>query len=111
MAEQTTQPKAQTPEVKKTKKKGKWFQKIPKNVLFSPGGAILILFAIVMEGLDWIPIPFVDQLWELPLELIFIVLLTLIAKVPLKTSVLPFFVERIPILNDILPTWAIRMFT
>ncbi|MEA3344070.1 MAG: hypothetical protein U9Q16_00055 [Patescibacteria group bacterium] len=109
MAEQETKPK--TPEVAKTKKKGKWFQKIPKDVLFSPGGAILILFAIIMEGIDLLPIPFVDQLWELPLELIFIALLTVIAKVPLKTSVLPFLVERIPILSDIIPTWAIRMFT
>lgn len=91
------------------KKKGKWFKKIPTEVLLSPGGMVLIFFAFLMEVLDIIPIPFIDQLWELPLELIFLVLLTIIAKVPLKTSVIPFVVERIPIINDILPTWLIRM--
>jgi hypothetical protein len=108
MAEQET--KLKKSQLIDSKKKGKWFQKIPKNVILSPGGAILVLFAILIEGVDLIPIPFVDQLWEIPLELIFIALLTVIAKVPLKTSILPFLVERIPIVNDILPTWIIRMF-
>lgn len=90
------------------KKKG-WFQKIPKDVLFSPGGIVLIFFAIVMELVDLIPLPVVDQIWELPFEIIFIILLTLIAKVPLKTSLIPFLIERIPVINDILPTWVIRM--
>jgi len=90
------------------KKKG-WFDKIPTNILLSPGGMVLIFFALIMEILDIIPIPFVDQLWELPLELTFIVLLTIIAKVPLKTSIIPFLIERIPIINDILPTWVIRI--
>ncbi len=103
-------PREQPPEKpKKVKKKGKWFGKIPTNVLLSPGGMVLIFFALIMEILDIIPIPFADQLWELPLELIFIVLLTIIAKVPLKTSIIPFLIERIPIVSDILPTWVIRM--
>ncbi len=97
------------------KKKGirlkkKWFSKIPTDVLLSPGGMVLIFFALLMETLDLIPIPFVDQLWELPLELIFIFLLIKIAKVPLKTAIIPFLIERIPIISDILPTWVIRMF-
>jgi len=66
MAEQSNSPKVQTPKAKPLKKKGKWFQKIPKNVLLSPAGAILVLFAIIMEAVDVIPIPFVDQLWEIP---------------------------------------------
>ena len=91
------------------KKKKGWFQKIPTRVLLSPAGVILIFFAMVMEVIDWIPLPVVDQLWELPLEILFIILLTVLAKVPIKTSVLPFLVERIPILSDVLPTWVIRM--
>jgi len=91
------------------KKKAGWFQKIPSNILLSPGGIILLFIAIIMEIVDLIPIPFIDQLWELPFEIIFIVLLTLIAKVPIKASVIPFIIERIPIINDILPTWVIRM--
>jgi len=101
MAEEET--KAPTP------KKGKWFQKIPKEVLLSPGGIVLIFFALSMEILDLIPIPFIDQLWELPLEIVFIFLLSLVAKTPLKTSVIPFLIERIPIISDILPTWVIRL--
>lgn len=89
-------------------KKG-WFKKIPSDVLLSPGGFLLIAFAIGMEILDLIPIPFIDQLWELPLEIIFIILLAIIAKVPLKASLIPFLIERIPVLSDICPTWILRM--
>jgi len=91
-----------------SKKKG-WFKKIPADIILSPGGMVLIFFALFMEILDLIPIPFIDQIWELPLEIIFIILLGVIAKVPLKTSLIPFLIERIPIINDILPTWIIRM--
>lgn len=90
-------------------KKGRWFRKIPTNVLLSPGGMLLIFFAFLMEVLDLIPIPGVDQIWELPLEIIFVIFLTLIAKVPLKSSLIPILIERIPIISDILPTWIIRM--
>ena len=93
----------------KIKKKKGWFQKIPTRVLLSPAGVILVFFAMVMEVIDWIPLPGIDQLWELPLELLFIGLLTVLAKVPIKASVLPFLLERIPILSDVLPTWVIRM--
>ncbi len=92
------------------KKKGGWFQKIPTDVLLSPGGIILIFFAIFMEILDWIPIPVVDQLWELPFEIVFMILLAIIAKVSFKGMIIPFLIERIPALSDIIPTWFIRMF-
>ena len=90
-------------------KKGGWFQKIPADVLLSPAGMVLIFFAIIIEIIDLIPIPVLDQIWELPLEIIFIFLLTILAKVPLKASVIPFIIERIPLINDLLPTWLIRM--
>lgn len=93
-----------------TPKKGGWFKRIPRDVLFSPGGVILILFAVVMEIVDLIPLPIADQIWELPFEIVFILLLVIIAKVPLKASLIPFLIERIPVINDILPTWVIRMF-
>ena len=95
--------------IKNPQKKG-WFHKIPSDILLSPGGIILIVFALVIEIIDIIPIPFIDQLWEIPLEIIFIALLIIIAKVPLKSCLIPFLIERIPIVNDILPTWLIRMF-
>ncbi len=98
------------PAVKKGKTLGKWFQKIPREILFSPGGIVLIVFALIMEILDWIPIPIIDNLWELPLELIFIVFLAIIVKLPLQSMLIPFIIERIPMVNDIVPTWFIRMF-
>ncbi len=91
------------------KKKGGWFKKIPSDVLLSPRGMVLIFFALIMEIIDVIPIPFIDQLWELPLEIIFITLLIIIAKVPLKSCLIPFLIERIPVISDILPTWVMRM--
>ena len=94
--------------IREKDKKG-WFQKIPTDIILSPAGMILIFFAIVMEIVDLIPFPVVDQLWELPFEIVFIILLTVLAKVPLKASVIPFLIERIPMVSDILPTWVIRM--
>jgi hypothetical protein len=95
----------QTATVKKSR-----LSKIPTEVLLSPGGIILIFFALVLELLDLIPIPFLDQIWELPFELIFIFLLIIIAKVPIKSCLLPFIIERVPAINDILPTWLLRLF-
>jgi hypothetical protein len=93
------------------KKKGGWFQKIPTEILLSPGGMILIFFALIIEIIDWIPLPFVDQIWELPLEIGFIVLLVIIVKdISWKSLVIPFIIERIPGISDIVPTWLIKMF-
>jgi len=91
------------------KKRGGWFQKIPADVLLSPGGMILIFFALIMEIIDWIPLPFIDQVIELPLEIIFIVFLVLITKTSFKSLLIPFIIERIPVISDVLPTWLIRM--
>jgi len=91
------------------KKKGGWFQKIPTDIILSPGGILLISLAVIIEVLDLIPLPIIDQIWELPLELLFMVMLFFIAKTPLKTMILPFIIERIPFISDVLPTWFLRM--
>ena len=111
MAEETPSTKIKGKATVKTPvpKKGGWFKKIPADVILSPGGIVLIFFALVIEIIDLIPLPGIDQIWELPLEIIFIILLGIIAKVPLKTSLIPFLIERIPVISDILPTWVIRM--
>jgi len=97
------------PEKKKVKKKGGWFQKIPTNVLFSPAGMVLAMLALAIEVIDWIPIPVIDQIFELPLEIILIVLMiALIPDISLKSLAIPFLIERIPIINDIVPTWFIK---
>ena len=103
MADATQTIKATVPQ-----KKG-WFQKIPTDILLSPGGMVLIFLALIIEIIDWIPIPFIDQIIELPLELMFIVLLVVITKTSFKSLIIPFIIERIPVLSDILPTWLIRM--
>ena len=93
------------------KPKGGWFQKIPRDILFSPGGMILIFFALITEIIDFLlPLPIIEYLIEIPLEIIFLVLLSIIAHYPFKAMVIPFIIERIPIISDILPTWLIRMF-
>ena len=96
------------------KKKGRWFQKIPTDVLLSPAGLVLISFAAFMELLDLIPVPIVDQIWEIPLEIVFIILLVKFAHVSLKSCVIPFCGERIIGLVtagfDFIPTWIIKIF-
>lgn len=102
-------PKSIPQKTSQGKTSGKWFQKIPTEILFSPGGVILIFFAFIIEIIDMIPIPAIDQAWELPLEIVFIILLAIIAKTPFLSMIIPFIIERIPIVNDIVPTWLIRM--
>lgn len=97
------------PQVKKQKKKGGWLQKIPKEILFSPGGMILFFFALMIEIIDLIPLPFLDQIFELPLEITFLLLFAVIVKPSFKSMVIPFLIERVPIINDILPTWILKM--
>ncbi len=99
-------------EIKKPlEKKGKWFQKIPKEVLLSPGGMILLFFAGIIELIDLIPIPFIDQIWELPLEMIFIALfMAIVPNASLKSFIIPFVIERIPVLSDIIPSFLLKMF-
>ena len=91
-------------------KKGGWFQKIPPDIILSPGGIILIFLAIIIEIVDWIPVPVIDQIIELPLEIFFIVFFVIITKASFKSLIIPFVIERIPGVSDILPTWLIRMF-
>ncbi len=93
-----------------TKKKPSWFQKIPTDILLSPGGIILAFLALIIEVMDLIPIPVIDQIWELPLEILLIILLfSLVPDLSWKSMIIPFVIERIPILNDILPTWFLRI--
>lgn len=90
-------------------KKSSWLSKVPREVLFSPGGIILLFFAAIIEVIDLIPVPIIDQIWELPLELIFMIFFVAIVRPPIKAVVIPFIVERLPIINDVLPTWVIKM--
>ncbi|MDP3991170.1 MAG: hypothetical protein Q8P63_02655 [Candidatus Nealsonbacteria bacterium] len=104
-------PKPDIPK-KPAKKKGGWFQKIPREILFSPAGIFLMFFAAILEIIDWIPGAGADTLtWELLLEIIFIIfLMALVKDISKKSLIIPFFIERIPGLSDILPTWLLKFF-
>jgi len=110
-AEEKTEKGKETAKPAVPKKKGGWFQKIPRDVLLSPGGMVLIFLALLIEIIDLIiPLPLVEQIIELPLEILFIVLFLSITKTSVKSLIIPFLIERIPIISDILPTWLLRMF-
>ena len=95
----------------KKKGAGKWFKKIPRDFLLSPAGVILMIYAGIMEIIDLIPVPGLDSLtWELALEIPFVILLIVLAKVPIQSTIIPLLIERIPAVSDIAPTWVIRMF-
>jgi len=108
------------PDIKKTdssaasgiKPGSKWFKKIPKDILLSPGGMILIFFALVLEVTDLlIPPSLVDSLLiEMIPELVFCAMLHFIADIPFSSQLIPFLIERIPIVSDIVPTWLLKLF-
>lgn len=99
----------ETSQIKKPAKKGKWFRKIPKEFLFSPGGITLVFLAIFFEILD-IFIPGGSLTFEIIPDLVFACFLIIIARVPFQSTVIPLLIERIPLISDILPTWLIRLF-
>ena len=119
MPEETPSPqevgdKGPTPEAKpeaghKKKKKGRFFKKIPKDFLFTPSGVILVFLAVIFEISD-IFIPGGSLTIEIIPDLIFALFLSLLAKVPFTSSIVPILIERVPVLSDILPTWLIRLF-
>ena len=108
-SEQTPSPETETGTSAKGKKKGRFFRKIPKDFLLSPGGVLLVFIAVIFEITDLL-IPAGSLTFEIIPDALFAIFLSLIAKVPLTSSILPFLIERIPIISDILPTWLIRMF-
>jgi hypothetical protein len=87
--------------------KGKWFKKIPMDLLFTPGGVVLLFFAGLMELLDLIPGG--ALIWEWIPEIFFMILLAFIAKIPFQSMLIPFIIERIPVVSDIAPTWLLRI--
>jgi hypothetical protein len=99
----------QDEEIKKPpiKKKGGWFQKIPTDILMTPGGMVIMLvgFLIWITGII-IPIPILNQIIALPLEIIFYILLITVAKVSVKSLILPSVAE---LFLPFLPIWMIKI--
>lgn len=95
-------------ELKPTEKKSDWFRKVPKEVLASPGGIILLFVIVISEIFDLL-IPGGSLTLELIPEIFICFLLSIVAKMPFKSLIIPLLIERIPILSDILPTWLIKL--
>ncbi|MDP2909965.1 MAG: hypothetical protein Q8N69_02760 [bacterium] len=96
------------PENGSVKKGGGWFQKIPRDVLLSPSGLVLIMLAALGEIGDIIPLYPLDQLWEIFLEIIFNIFLVLITGISWKATMVPFIIERLDFLG-IFPTTLIKL--
>jgi len=102
MPEET--PPTKTPTLKK---KGGWFQKIPSDILLSPAGVVIMLIALLIEILGLIvPIPILNAIIVLPFQIIFYILLITVAKVSVKSLILPSIAE---FFFPFLPIWAIKI--
>jgi hypothetical protein len=102
-----------------TKKQSRFFQKVSKDVLTSPGGMVCLFLAAFLEVLDWVldVFHFVYPFkWEaavaIPkaiLDFIFAIFSAPLLRVSVLSNLLPFLFERIPFLSTIVPTWIIRI--
>jgi len=102
-----------------SKAQSKFFTKIPKTNLLGPGGMIGVFLAVFVETSDW----FLDLFhlmrpgqWEaavFPLktfiDLVYAIFSAFLFGVPISSNIVPFLIERIPILSTILPTWVLRI--
>lgn len=90
---------------------GRFFQKVPSDILLSPGGIVLLFFALIMEILDIVIPDGVGLTYTLELipEVIFMVLLKIIAGVSFLSMIIPLVIEKIPIVSDIVPSFFIKM--
>lgn len=101
------------------KKRGGFFQRIPKETLLTPAGMVGVMLACFLEVSDWILDYFhilYPGKWEslvMPIktffDLIFGFSLSLMTRTSVKSNILPFLVERIPFISTILPTWVLRI--
>jgi len=102
-------PEAKEPEKKESvpKKKGGWFQKIPKEVFLSPGGMVILFVVIIVEVLGvLVPIPVIGFIIQLPFVILLYILLITVAKVSFKSLII---VPIIEFFFPFLPTWIIRI--
>ena len=94
--------------IKVPDKKGGWFQKIPTDILLSPGGMVIVFVAIIVEVIGIIiPIPVIGFLIQLPLVIILYVLLMTVGGLSFKSLIL---VPIIELFFPFLPTWLVRIF-
>ena len=91
-----------------TKPKGKgFFQKIQPELLLSPGGVLIIFLTILIEIIGIIiPIPIIGSLIQFPFQVLLIILLITVAKVSIKSMIIPYIVD---FLFPAFPSWAVTL--
>lgn len=101
------------------KKRGGFFQRIPKETLLTPAGMVGVMLACLLEVSDWM-LDYFHVLypgkWEIlvmpiktSVDLIFGLFLSLMTRTSVKSNILPFLIERLPFIGTILPTWVLRI--
>ncbi|GEM_PF-6295177 len=104
------------------KGESRFFRKIPLKNLLTPPGMICLFLAVTIELFDYLldTIGFflfgglAHELVTGPLRTFIDFLYGLLSAgllgVPILSNLLPFLIERIPILGTFLPTWVLRFF-
>ncbi len=103
------------------KKQSRFFQKIPKTKLLTPGGMIVMFLAITLDLLDYL-LDFIGVLiwkglhyevinWPIKTfgDVFFAVFSPLLLGISVLTSVLPLLLEMIPVVGTLIPSWLINV--
>jgi hypothetical protein len=102
-------------------KQSRFFQKIPKTKLLTPGGMIVLFLALTLDFLDylldligflvWRGLHYEIINWPLKLflDLLFGVFSSMLLGVSILNSVLPFLIEQIPVIGTLMPSWVINI--
>jgi hypothetical protein len=99
-----------------------FFRKIPKRALLTPAGMICLVLAVTIELFDYLLdticfFLFKGMAYEVVtgpiktfIDFFYAVFSALLLGVPILSNLLPFLIERIPVLGTILPAWVLRLF-
>ncbi len=104
------------------KKPSLFFRKIPKTALLTPGGMICLVLAITIELFDYLLDGFCFLLFhgmsyevftgpiKAFIDFLYAVFSAFLLGIPAWSNLVPFLIERIPVLGTFLPSWILRLF-
>ncbi len=88
-------------------KKSSLFQKISPDLLLSPGGMVIIFLSIFIEIIGIaVPWPVIGFVVQLPFQIILIILLITVAKLSIKSMIVPSIIE---FFFPFLPSWLVMI--
>jgi hypothetical protein len=93
-----------------TSSKKKLFGKISPKKMFSPAGIVIFILSIIVEFIKFIIdifLPGSSSIVGLIPDIFIAVLSCVLLDTPIIETLIPFIIERIPIISDILPSWVI----